>query len=264
VQIPRVFHQVWVGPDPLPEEFVRYRQTWLDHHPGWELKLWTDDNFPKPEELRRPEAAERLRAPWERGDIFRLEILWREGGVHVDTDFECLRSIEPLIDGADFFIGLAKSDRVNGALMGSVPEHPLLDLLLTEIRPRASYGREMGAGAANDKDETGPRFLDRFLLGEHRDEVTFIEPALVFPQTAEERERAYAIHHEARTWKDETLLREDLARAERREESAREEAAKWRSRYESARSELDALQRSWGARAERLARHPVRALRRKG
>ena len=31
--------------------------------------------------------------------------------MHVDTDFECLRPIEPLIDDADFFIALAKKGR---------------------------------------------------------------------------------------------------------------------------------------------------------
>ena len=47
MRIPRIFHQIWVGPDPLPDEFAAYGQTWLDHHPGWELKLWTDENFPR-------------------------------------------------------------------------------------------------------------------------------------------------------------------------------------------------------------------------
>ena len=48
MRIPRIFHQIWVGPDPFPAEFARYRQTWLDHHPGWELKFWTEETFPKP------------------------------------------------------------------------------------------------------------------------------------------------------------------------------------------------------------------------
>ena len=44
--IPRVFHQVWVGPEPLPDEYRRYGQTWLQHNPGWVLELWTDENLP--------------------------------------------------------------------------------------------------------------------------------------------------------------------------------------------------------------------------
>ena len=44
-----------------------------------------------PRELR-PEVYERLRAPAERANILRLELLQRQGGVYVDTDFEALRS----------------------------------------------------------------------------------------------------------------------------------------------------------------------------
>src|SRR5439155_22420530 len=87
--IPRILHQIWVGPDPLPEEFARYRETWLQRHPEWEHHLWTENNLPP--DLRRPEAYERLRAPAERSDILRYEVLWRWGGVYGDADFECHR-----------------------------------------------------------------------------------------------------------------------------------------------------------------------------
>jgi mannosyltransferase OCH1-like enzyme len=121
VLIPRIFHQIWVGPEPLPDEYAAYGRTWLQHHPGWELKVWTEDNLP---EGLRTEVYERLRAPAERANILRLELLQREGGVYVDTDFEALRSIEPLIENAELFITLAKPGRVNNALMGSVRDHP--------------------------------------------------------------------------------------------------------------------------------------------
>ena len=242
--IPRIFHQIWVGPDPVPEEFLEYQQTWLEHHPGWELRFWTEETFPKPEELRRPEAAETLRAPWERGDIFRLEILWREGGVHVDTDFECKRSIEPLIENAEFFIGLRKPKHVNGALMGAVAGHPLLERGLEEIRPRASYGMQMGAGEANVKDETGPQFLDNLLLG--RDDVLFIDPPVFYPRTPKQQEQAYAIHHRARAWKDAEGLRDSLDKAERRLHKAQLDAQTWRRRAEVAEARVARLEKSLG------------------
>ena len=51
--IPRVFQQIWVGPNPVPEEHVRYQQSWLRHHPGWTFQLWTDENLPRDLERRR-------------------------------------------------------------------------------------------------------------------------------------------------------------------------------------------------------------------
>ena len=231
VLIPRVFHQIWLGPDPLPEEFARYQRTWLRQHPDWELRYWTDDHLP--EGLRRSEVYDRSRTPWERADILRLEVVLSFGGVHVDTDFECLRPLEPLIERAEFFIGYRKPGRVNGALFGAVPGHPILEEGLARIPRREE--REY------DKDATGPRFLDELLAG--RASVTYIEPGLFYPRTPEERESAYAVHHQARTWKNEEGLRRSLRKAETRLLEAQEEAREWRLKYEQAASELDRLTR---------------------
>lgn len=243
--IPRIFHQIWVGPEPFPDEYRRYQQTWLDHHPGWQLELWTEERLP--DSLRRPEAAEKLRAPAERANILRLELLWRAGGVYVDTDFECLRSIEPLIAEAELFISLAKPDRVNNALMGSIPGHPLIEEALEQIRPREFFG--------HDKEATGTRFLDGVLLD--RPGVTLLRPEHFYPQTPEEWKDAYAVHDMARSWKDPGQLRLDVERAERKLERAQKDERKWRSRYEQAQTELAGLRRRSPLRLlRRLARRP--------
>ena len=239
MRIPRIFHQIWVGPDPLPDEYARFQQTWLEHHPGWELRFWTEDNLPG--DLRRPEALERLRAPAERANLLRLDLLWAQGGVYVDTDFECRRSIEPLLGDAGFVISLAKPDRVNNALMGSVPGHPLVGEALDRIQPREFFG--------HDKAATGTRFLDTIVLG--RDDVTLIEPELLYPQTPEAKSVAYAEHHMARSWKDPELLRLDVERAERKLERAQKATRKWQARYAESQTELDRLRGSTGAEAEK-------------
>jgi hypothetical protein len=244
--IPRIFHQIWVGPDPFPEAYARYQQTWLDRHPGWELRFWTEENFP--DGLRRPEAAERLRTPAERANILRLELLWRFGGVYTDTDFECLRSIEPLIQDSELFISLAKPGRVNNALMGSVSGHPLLDEALDAIRPREFFG--------HDKAATGTRFLDKLFL--ERPGVTLLAPELFYPQTPEAKQTAYGVHDMARSWKGDELLRLDLVRAEKKKESAQALAAKWRDRFERAEVELTQLKKAWPYRLARLVSRAVR------
>jgi hypothetical protein len=236
--IPRVFHQVWVGLKPFPEAHVRYQETWLRHHPGWELRLWTEDNLPR--DPRRPEVLERLRNPAERADYLRYELLWRFGGVYLDTDFECLRSIEPLIADARFFIGCSKPGRFHEALFGSVAGHPILDSALDNLVSSEFYGKWVSL-------EFGP------ILDAHRDEVLFLEPAILHPKTKELRD-AYAVHHREKSWKDASLLAPKLKRAnsearrwrERYEEAA-EQSNYWRGRYEEAEAELDRLRRSLAA-----------------
>jgi mannosyltransferase OCH1-like enzyme len=229
VLIPRIFHQIWVGPEPFPEEYARHQETWLHHHPDWELRFWTEKNLPAPGDLRRREGSELLRSPWERSDVLRLELIWRFGGVYVDTDFECLRSIEPLIEDTDFFIGLVNSRRVNNALFGAVAGHAVLDHALEKIRPREFPGY--------DKAATGARFLDRLL--DKQPGVTFFDRELFYPQTPDEIEKAYAVHG-PRAWDTLDGLWQSLLKAEKRLNAAQEQASNWRAKYEEAEAKLPA------------------------
>ncbi|HKP19389.1 MAG TPA: glycosyltransferase [Gaiellaceae bacterium] len=241
IEIPRIFHQIWVGPAPFPEEFACYQQTWLEHHPGWELRFWTDDNLF--EGMRRPEAYERLRPPWIRGDILRLEVVWRFGGVHIDTDFECLRSIEPLLDGVDFFTAWMEDDRVNHAIMGAVPEHAIVGRALEEIQPSDHF-------IPWDKETTGPLFFNRVVAT--FPDATIFPKEYFFGKSAESREAAYAIHHEASAWKDTDVWKAELAKAKRSLEKAQLKAESWRARAKAAEAELAA--RRNGSQLGRLAR----------
>lgn len=237
--IPRIFHQVWLGPDPLPEQFAVYQKTWLAHHPAWALRFWTDENLPP--DLRLPESYDRMRSPVERCDLLRLELVWRDGGIYVDCDFECKRPLDSLLEGVDFLLGYTKPGRVNHALMGAVPHHPVLDRALNEIRPRDVYGY--------DKDATGPGFFSRLIAG--YGDLPILDPELFYPRTPEERSRAYAVHHEARSWKGASMLLADLARTEERLGYARDELRASQSRYETAIAEIEALRAR--LRGDRLA-----------
>jgi mannosyltransferase OCH1-like enzyme len=225
--IPRLFHQIWLGREALPAEYGRRRASWLEHHPGWELRFWTEGNLPGPRELRRVESSERLRTPWERADIFRLEVLWRFGGVYIDADLECLRSIEPLIAGATFLIGQASRGRVDTALVAAVAGHQVLDRALDEIRPLEFPGY--------DKSATGSRFLDR-LLADALD-VTYVDRALINPSRPKDIETAYAVGGAA-NWDTLQRLWQSLLKAEKRVVAAHKEASRWRARYEDVAAKL--------------------------
>lgn len=216
----------------MPDEFARYRETWAEHHPGWKMRLWTEENLPK--NLRRTEVYERLRVPAERADILRLEVLWREGGVYLDTDFECLRSIEPLIEGLDFFAAYLKPGRTNNAVIGAVAGHAILDRALDELKPREVYGY--------DKAAAGPFFFDT-LLKDYPD-IKLFEPALFYPSSPEERERAAAIHHMDRSWKDAEGFKAATLVAERRYSQAQAEVASLRKRLARSEERRKVLQAS--------------------
>lgn len=234
--IPRIFHQIWLGPDALPAEFARYRKTWRRHHRDWEMQLWTEDNLPA--DLRRPEVAQRLRVPAERSDILRLELLWRYGGVYLDTDMECRKPIDELLDGVEVFAAYLKFPtgdepmRVTNTVLGAVAGHPLLDRALDAITPCVHYGQDV-------KQSAGPGLLNRLLLPDPPESVTLFDPPVFYPRTPAEEEGAHAVHHVARSWKDEAGFRRAALLAEKRQRQIQ-------GRYEK-------LQRKHALTAARLA-----------
>jgi mannosyltransferase OCH1-like enzyme len=234
--IPRVFHRIWLGPSPLPDEFRHYGETWRRHNPGWEERLWSEETLPSG--LHRHEVYELLRQPAERSDILRLELLDRHGGVYVDTDFECVRPLEPLIDGLDFFCAYLKPGRVNNAIIGAVPGHPIIRHALRELRPRTFYGMV-------DKDGTGPLFFNRII--EKHPYAAVFERSLFYPQTAAERAGAVAIHHAAQSWKDEAALRKEIRRLQKLLANAQDEleaVRRGRVPVESIKRRLRAIRRT--------------------
>lgn len=225
--IPRVFHQIWVGPDPVLDGFEEWQASWARHHPAWELRLWRDENLPT--DLRNPVVYELDRHPVERADILRLELLFRYGGVYLDADLECVKPIDPLIDGLDFFGMDIKPGRFTNTVIGSVAGHPILDRALSEVTPQEP-------GARFDKTKSGPVFLDG-VVKQFPPPKTFPR-ATFYPITPEEYRQAYAIHHCARTWKSLEEWRSEALRAEVRLRRLSEELEMERRDHEQTKRAL--------------------------
>jgi len=135
-KIPKIIHQIWLGPKPPPGYFWDYRQSWQKNHPDWEYRFWTDKEA---EELDFELKDLYLRSTnWgEKSDILRAEILDRFGGLYVDTDFECIKPFDELHLKYDFYTGLepphegdftssAPHVTISDALIGTVPHHPII------------------------------------------------------------------------------------------------------------------------------------------
>ncbi len=128
--IPKVLHQLWIGPRAAP---ARWMRTWQQMDPDLTYRLWDDrsvDTFG----LRNLETYRRF---YEAGmfdgaaDVARIEILQRFGGVYADADSIALR---PLGDArfmqAGFFAAREPNedhpDLVSNAFMGAIADHPIL------------------------------------------------------------------------------------------------------------------------------------------
>lgn len=228
--IPKTFHRIWLGPDPLPAAFERFGESWTQHHPGWEMRLWTERDL---SELRVPKAYEGARHDSERSNILRYEVLRAFGGVYLDTDFECLKPIDPLLEGLDFFVGQSAPGRIGSAIIGAVPTHPIMEQAVREARPRE--------GEAYDKAGTGPLFLAGVI--EQHPEPTVFDPAVLYPRTAEERAGAFAVHHPTRSWMTREEMNERINSLQQTVHRLRGRVAKRDARIEGMKAALKSAQK---------------------
>ena len=241
--IPRTIHHIWIGPDPLPDDHKPWIESWKRHHPDWEFRLWTEENLP--EDPVRPEILELLRAPVERADILRLEILYRHGGVYLDGDLECLRPIDPVLEGEEFVGVCHKPGRITNTAIAAAPGHPMLERALDEVNPMKMYWT---AQSERLKEVAGPLLLER-LVPDFPD-IKLLPPPVFFPATPEDREGAIAVHHMARVWHNATTLRAAMLRAEKRLEKTKLKLAEEERAHAATKKRLEKLQ---GRRRERRA-----------
>src|SRR3954469_16671428 len=127
--IPRKLHRVWLGRE-MPAEYVEYGRSWERLHPGWEVRTWGEADLDWLENRAEFERAPRFTT---KANIARYEIVHREGGVYVDCDFEALRPIDDLLDGATLVVGEERAGRLNNAWFAATPGHAVLRYAIDEL-----------------------------------------------------------------------------------------------------------------------------------
>src|SRR5437867_4300593 len=126
--IPLIIHQIWLG-SPVPEQFKPLQETIIEHHAGWEYVLWTDERV-KELTLHNQELFDRATNFGEKSDILRYELLYQFGGLYLDIDIACVKSLEDLHRTYDFYIGWQPDDtghkQLGTGVIGCRPGHWLL------------------------------------------------------------------------------------------------------------------------------------------
>ncbi|KAH8695108.1 putative glycosyl transferase [Talaromyces proteolyticus] len=97
--VPPILHHISLGPNPPREEWVAARAECIKYHSDWEAIIWNDENSSKfvAEEFPHLKTMwDSYRFPVERVDALRYMVLQKYGGVVLDFDLACKRSLGPL------------------------------------------------------------------------------------------------------------------------------------------------------------------------
>ena len=118
-------------------------KTCYDKHPTWKHVVWTEKNMPVPFDFHQEWNIDNNLA--RKSDLIRLQVLFNHGGVYLDTDMECIKPIDELLNGYKFVMATEcgynhKKDceqiHINNAIIASSKRNPILHSIMTEVKKR--------------------------------------------------------------------------------------------------------------------------------
>jgi mannosyltransferase OCH1-like enzyme len=203
--IPKIFHRIWLGGKPMPVYFSHWGESWQKKHPAWKMKLWTEREISS---LTNADLLAKCTSVAMQADIARYEILYREGGVYLDTDMECRKPIDMLIAGLDFFATWQMKNMLSNAIFGCTKGHKLMQKIVWGCRKEFSTKRwdSMGPPYFTSKvlAHPGTKIFDRetFIPFTREEYARFPKKPMV---QVDAPPTAYAVNHRASLWyKDST------------------------------------------------------------
>jgi mannosyltransferase OCH1-like enzyme len=157
-RIPKKIHQIWLG-SKLPDKYKRFTETWQQFHPAWEYRLW-EDNDADSIKMANKDVFDTCNNNGMKSDILRYEILRQQGGIYVDTDFECLKAFDDLLY-LNFFTGISYDAAMvlYIGLIATIPNHPIIVHCCNDMH--TNYN---GNDAMTIMDLTGPYYFTRCFL----------------------------------------------------------------------------------------------------
>jgi hypothetical protein len=147
--IPKIIHQIWIGPKPRPHILM---DSWRLKNPDFEYILWNEQEFINRgiifETQNKIDSIEEICG---KVDIMRLEILYKYGGIYIDADSICIEPIDSYLMAHTAFAGYEnetmRPSLVATGTMGFPVEYPLCKAAIDWILKNPVSQRETGRRA---------------------------------------------------------------------------------------------------------------------
>ena len=209
--IPKVIHYCWFGGIEIPDQYKRWMETWEKHCPDYQIKRWDESNYDIRKNKFIQQAYEKKKWAFV-SDYARLDIIYKYGGIYLDTDVELLKSLDDLLYN-NSFCGFETKEYVNFGLgYGSVKGNPIIKEMINVYDGMSFINDD---GSLNEK--TCPTIQTAVLEknglirdGSYQDinGVTVLPEIILCPLSvwtrnySSEISKSYMIHHFAASWDD--------------------------------------------------------------
>lgn len=133
--IPKIIHQLWIGPKPAPTVLM---DTWKEKHPDFTYIRWTEKEIIDRKMIFRcQDKIDDITEINGKADIMRWEILYKYGGIFIDADSICISPIDNTLLNTKSFAGWENEEVRTGLIatgtMGFPLKHKIVKMAIDTI-----------------------------------------------------------------------------------------------------------------------------------
>lgn len=121
--IPKVIHYCWFGGKNKPKLIKDCISSWKLHLPDYEIKEWNEFNSDLTPSFVQD--AYQLKKWAFVADFIRLEVLYENGGIYLDTDMMLLKNFDDFLNSKGF-IGVENRTSISCGVIGAEIHHPFI------------------------------------------------------------------------------------------------------------------------------------------
>lgn len=209
--IPKVIHYCWFGGNSMPDKYKVWMESWSKFCPDYKIIEWNENNYDITKNKYMMQAYEQKKWGFV-PDYARLDIIYRYGGIYLDTDVEIISNFNDLLYQKGF-AGFETNQFVNlGSGFGAVPGLKIIKEMLNFYEDKQFLNAD-----GNLNLITSPRLQTKVLLDhglKQNGEYQVIDDLTIFPEKMFNgmsqhlrriRLKPYtkSIHHYDASWKSE-------------------------------------------------------------
>lgn len=134
--IPKIIHYCWFGGKPMSRLGEKCLASWKKYCPDYEIVRWDESSYDVSKNVYMKQAYDAGKWGFV-PDYARLDIIYRCGGIYLDTDVELVRPLDDLL-GFRCFVGIEENDKVAlGLGFGAEKGNGLLSDMMKEYEDRS-------------------------------------------------------------------------------------------------------------------------------
>ena len=115
--IPKIIHYCWFGNGPMPEKERKCIETWKKFFPDYRFIKWDENNFDFKSCKFAMQAYDAKMYAFV-SDYVRAKVLFKYGGLYLDTDVEVIKPFPKILDGKGF-LGFERRHFIGTAVLAS-------------------------------------------------------------------------------------------------------------------------------------------------